>query len=169
MAFSKDEIKLICLNPTGETLINGKPVKNNFLIYRMLQSLYTLGQTADEQASYSTKHSNGVGFNGVDAGFLSDVAIKSAEYFKNNPNRLPLSPGQAKSVGQSLKKYAGQLRDIALARQVGRVIPEVVLLGVQEQLPLKQEKAKKITKTSDLQQIRTSAENEMFVRDMTSV
>jgi hypothetical protein len=136
MAFSKDEIRFICLNPTGNTIINGKTLKNAFLIYRMLQSMYEIGQTPDEQNSRVTRHSNGVGFNGVDAPFLSDVAIKSAEFFRANPLRTPLTPGQAKHVGLALKKYAGQLRDIALSKQLGRPERDVQILGVQQVLPI---------------------------------
>lgn len=46
---------------------------NDTVLYGALKKLYAC-QTADEQDSQETKEHNGVGFNGVDAPFLSNVA-----------------------------------------------------------------------------------------------
>lgn len=63
-------------------------------------------QTRTEQDVQETKYFNGVGFNGVDSKFLSNVA----EFYKRNGY---LSPKQLFRVRKSLKKYAGQLARIA--------------------------------------------------------
>ena len=99
--FDRAGILSILANPEGVT---GQH-QNRYLVYRMLQAMYER-QTQSEQASGMTHVLNGVGFNGVDSGFLSDVALKSRKY-KN------LTPGQAKAVGRSLKKYVRQLVEIA--------------------------------------------------------
>jgi hypothetical protein len=63
-------------------------------------------QTHDEQASETTSHNNGVGFNGSDAEFLSSLAkqfIKKGE----------LSPKQIEFARKKMLKYSGQLTNIA--------------------------------------------------------
>lgn len=101
LIFTREVILDILSKPYGST--RGK--ENRYLIYRMLQAMVKR-QTNDEIASENTKYNNGVGFNGFDAQFLTDVALKSRAY--NN-----LSHGQAKAVGRALKKYIGQLCEIA--------------------------------------------------------
>lgn len=63
-------------------------------------------QTADEQLDEATKHQNSVGFNGVDAPFLSSLARQLAE-------GRALSWKQLKVAKRLLGKYAGQLLKIA--------------------------------------------------------
>src|SRR5579863_5129023 len=105
MLWTRETIKAILLDPKGKTEVSGKVLTNNSLIYRMLQSLYAR-QTAYEQASKSTVEDNGIGFNGFDSGFLSDVAERSKAYGR-------LSSLQAAKVAKRLIKYAGQLESIA--------------------------------------------------------
>lgn len=69
---------------------------------RALDFLFTL-QTEDEQSSQETSHSNGQGFTGVDAPFLSSVALRARETGR------PISEKQAVYVQRKLQKYSGQL------------------------------------------------------------
>lgn len=109
--FDREGILSILANPEGVT---GQHA-NRYLIYRMLQAMFER-QTQSEQDSGMTHVLNGVGFNGVDAGFLSDVAVKSRKY-KN------LTPSQAKAVGRSLKKYVKQL--VAIAESKAKPVASV--------------------------------------------
>lgn len=66
-----------------------------------LVKIYTL-QTADEQASDTTSHDNGVGFSGVDANILSSFA-KQVNAGRN------LSPKQMMIVYKIIPKYWRQV------------------------------------------------------------
>ena len=70
-------------------------------IGRMLLAVYE-NQTQDEQSIMATKHRNGLGFNAMDATFLSDLAQRSQRY---NYMTIP----QAKAAAKSLRKYAAQI------------------------------------------------------------
>lgn len=111
MTFDKGGILSILANPDKKT----GDKENRYLIYRMLQAMYER-QTMDEQASGFTKHWNNVGFNGVDAPLLSEVAERSKQY-KN------LTVKQAFMVAKRLKKYAGQLAGIAAEKQQQKLVP----------------------------------------------
>ncbi len=63
-------------------------------------------QTEDEKQVKDTKHSNGVGFNGRDAEFLSSLAERLS--FQGM-----LSQNQMKYARKCMLKYSGQLRRIA--------------------------------------------------------
>jgi hypothetical protein len=76
--------------------------KTRCVLTRALDYLFTL-QTADEQSTLETSHSNGQGFTGVDAPFLSSVALKARE------TRRPITEKQAVYVQKKLQKYSGQL------------------------------------------------------------
>ena len=106
MAWNKQSIIQILENPQGRTDVKGKWCDNRFLIWKMLQALYER-QTAYEQEHKLTVEENGVGFNGYDSGFLSEVA-ETSKRFKN------LTQPQANAVARRLRKYAGQLERIAL-------------------------------------------------------
>lgn len=77
------------------------------VLTRGLLFLYSR-QTADEQVQGATSHSNGMGFSGVDAQFLTSVA-KSAKQYGN------ITPGQAPHVAKKLAKYTGQLLELVNA------------------------------------------------------
>lgn len=66
-------------------------------------------QTADEQSSDCTAHDNGVGFNGVDAPFMSSLAkqIQANKYGKPLGQRL--SWKQKDIARKKMVKYAGQV------------------------------------------------------------
>jgi len=72
---------------------------------RAISVLYEY-QTADEQSDGTTRHSNKVGFNGVDAQFLSSLA------YQINLGRN-LTKRQLEVAMPRLGKYAGQLLVIA--------------------------------------------------------
>ena len=63
-------------------------------------------QTQDEQECEETRIKNGVGFNGVDANFLTSIA---KQLQKGNK----LSEKQLKVVAKLMPKYAKQLTNIA--------------------------------------------------------
>lgn len=87
------------------TEIKALLVDNDKAVARAIVAIYGR-QTADEQAIGETTQSNGVGFNGVDAEFLSSLAkFYTAKGF--------LSPGQLKYGRKKIMKYTGQLVDIA--------------------------------------------------------
>jgi hypothetical protein len=75
----------------------------------MLQAMYRR-QTEDEQSENQTFFLNGVGFNGVDAPILSEIAEHSKPY-RN------LTVKQAALVGKRLQKYIGQLMAIAASEE----------------------------------------------------
>lgn len=79
--------------------------RNNEQLCKALVKLYEY-QTADEQAEGSTKHSNGVGFNGSDAKILTSFA---QQYQK----KAYLSDKQIACVRKKLMKYTKQLCKIA--------------------------------------------------------
>lgn len=78
--------------------------KTRAALSRALLFLYDR-QTSDEQATGNTSHSNGRGFSGCDAEFLSSVA-RSAQKYGN------ISAGQAPYVAKKLAKYTGQLMEL---------------------------------------------------------
>ena len=74
-------------------------------VARAIVAIYNR-QTEDEQITKETSVSNGVGFSGVDANFLSSLAqFYQAKGF--------LSVGQLKYGRKAIMKYAGQLTEIA--------------------------------------------------------
>lgn len=100
-----DWIKMVLDKPAGYT---GK-LPNSRIIFKMLWAMYQR-QTADEREKQSTVHENGMGFNGFDAPFLSDVA-RNAYPFKD------LTTSQTLHVARKLKKYVKQLVEIANEKQ----------------------------------------------------
>lgn len=89
---------------TKEEIRNKIETDDRWLI-RGLLAIYNL-QTADEQNSEVTAHLNGVGFNGMDARFASNIAT-----WYNDKGFL--TPKQIKGVRRVMLKYAGQLTKIA--------------------------------------------------------
>ena len=63
-------------------------------------------QTTDEQVTQDTKYLNGRGFNGFDAEFGSSLAVQVI-------NKHYLSIKQMEFARRLLKKYAGQLAEVA--------------------------------------------------------
>lgn len=80
---------------------------NDKVLYGALKKLYAC-QTADEQAVGETKEHNGVGFNGLDAQFLSSTA----EFLKKTGF---LTDKQKIVVRKKLVKYTKQLTRLANA------------------------------------------------------
>lgn len=92
--WTEDEIKQLVQN-------------NDKVLYGALKKLYG-EQTTDEQNSHETKEHNGVGFNGVDAPFLSNVS----EFLIRNGF---LTDKQKYYVRKKLVKYTKQLVRLANA------------------------------------------------------
>lgn len=80
---------------------------NDKVLYGALRKLYA-EQTSDEQAAGTTKHYNGVGFNGADAKIMSSFA----EFLKRTGF---LTPKQKAVARRKLVKYNKQLTRIANA------------------------------------------------------
>ena len=89
--------------------------KHRESIGKMVSKMYQY-QTADEQATETTGHNNGVGFNGMDAPILSKFAV----WFNTNGW---LSPKQAEVSRKKLRKYAGQLATIKQDEQAQKQLP----------------------------------------------
>ena len=79
---------------------------NDAAVARAILALYAR-QTADEQRAETTRHHNGVGFNGRDAAFLSSVA-KALPRWNNH-----MTPRQLAAARKMLPKYWRQLCEIA--------------------------------------------------------
>ena len=92
--WTKDEIKRLL-----ET--------NDKMVSRSLLKLFEY-QTSSEQDTEETSENNGVGFNGIDAGFLTSVA-------KQIIAGRSLTEKQLKATRKSILKYSGQLTRIANA------------------------------------------------------
>lgn len=86
--------------------------KNDLAVERALVALYNR-QTADEQATHTTAHHNGMGFNGVDADFGTSLAEKVLKGWK-------LSPKQLAAARKMLRKYVGQLLVVAQATMAAK-------------------------------------------------
>jgi hypothetical protein len=97
MEWNKASIRAICETPN-----EGNHCK---VLAKMLLALYAK-QTEGEKASGCAVEQNKQGFNGCDAEFLSSVA-ESVKKYGSLTNR------QSLYVGKKMKKYAGQLEEIA--------------------------------------------------------
>jgi hypothetical protein len=78
-------------------------------LYRGLMTIYSR-QTADEQQSGYTVEDNGIGFNGVDADFLTQMARSYEQYGRLTPKMLEVTR-------KLMLKYAGQLARVANANE----------------------------------------------------
>lgn len=89
----------------GKDEISNMLDKSDSAVAKGIVAIYKR-QTAAEQASYSTREWNSVGFTAFDAEFLTSLATQyiSKEW---------LSPGQISSGRKAIRKYAGQLQEIA--------------------------------------------------------
>jgi len=85
--------------------IKTKLVEDDAWVCRGLLAIYKK-QTPDEQTSETTNHNNGVGFNRIDAEFLSSLAKSFMRYGT-------LTPKQIHYGRKRLLKYTKQLVKIA--------------------------------------------------------
>ena len=76
-------------------------------VARAILAIYNR-QTEDEKAIKETSESNGVGYNGVDANFMSSLA----QFYQSKGFQ---TAGQVKYGRKAIVKYAGQLTEIANA------------------------------------------------------
>ena len=76
-------------------------------VARAILAIYNR-QTEDEQTIKETTDHNGIGYNGVDANFMSSLA----QFYQSKGF---LSAGQLKYGRKAIMKYAGQLTEIANA------------------------------------------------------
>lgn len=88
---------------------------NDWAVIRAVELLYAK-QTADEKAAQQTEEHNNVGFNGVDAPFLSSLGEqiiqwrRTPEHARRYPK--PLSVKQIAKARTKVGKYARQLTTI---------------------------------------------------------
>lgn len=99
--------------------------RSAYAVEEAILRIYDL-QTADEQASGTTTHDNGVGFSGCDAEILTSFAhwIKRSRY----AHGARLTERQLVIARKKIKKYAAQLARIANAKHVAStrdVVPSV--------------------------------------------
>ncbi len=92
--------------------------RSDKFVERALLALYER-QTQDERDNATTTHSNGIGFSGVDAPILTSCAqwvLRS-----RMPEGLRLTPRQRAVVRKKVRKYVGQLVEVAEARRAATV------------------------------------------------
>lgn len=96
-----------------------KLAQDDKMVVRSLMVLFDR-QTEDEQQTEETSHRNGMGFNGRDAGLLSSFAKQVQDWTATPPSqrryRSPLSPRQMDIARQRLRKYVGQLIEVAISK-----------------------------------------------------
>lgn len=85
--------------------IRDKINTDNRWLLRAVSAIYNK-QTEDEQANKTTSHDNGVGFNGVNAEFLSQAAERYQKGYTFSEKYIA-------AIRKSMLKYAGQLTRIA--------------------------------------------------------
>lgn len=85
---------------------------SNKALERAVVAIYER-QTYDEQVSEQTTHLNGVGFNGVDAGYLSYIARWIIERKETHKAGFILNQKHQDKTRRKMMKYAGQLTKIA--------------------------------------------------------
>lgn len=88
-------------------------MNNNKAVENALLALYAR-QTADERSAKATKHSNGMGFTGTDAGFFTSLAeqVKKSTYpvgRKLSPKQLAACRKLDRNGLAKICKYASQL------------------------------------------------------------
>lgn len=88
-----------------EQFIREQLASNDNWVLRGLVAIWNK-QTADEKEVKVTRHSNGIGFTGSDAEFLSKLAERVSSGYS-------LSFKQMECIRRGMKKYSGQLRRIA--------------------------------------------------------
>lgn len=93
--------------PTSKEEMKKQILENDSVLYDALYKVYQC-QTDSEKASDSTKEYNGVGFNGVDAPFLSSLA-KSLEKYGS------LTPKQTAAARKKMVKYSGQVLTLMMS------------------------------------------------------
>jgi hypothetical protein len=94
--------------------IRNKLKNHDKWVVRGILAIYKL-QTHSERRSKTTHKYNNVGFNSVDAGFLSDLAESAKtsieKYGRKTANAL--TDAQMEAGREAIFKYSGQLADIA--------------------------------------------------------
>lgn len=96
-----------------ESQITNLLQNNNKFLARAIVALYKL-QTQDEQRAKLTRYRNDVGFNAIDADFLSDLA-QSAIDAHGRTGKYLLTTAQLNAARDRMMKYSAQLTDIANA------------------------------------------------------
>jgi hypothetical protein len=85
---------------------------DRFAVSLLVEMYYR--QTADEQANATTSASNGIGFNGTDANFLTSLAEQATA--KRNERYCGLTERQLGAMRKAMQKYGRQLAEITNER-----------------------------------------------------
>ena len=113
---SKEDILKASSLAKGREMIKANLAASDKWVCNAILAIYAR-QTADEQASESTDHHNGVGFSAADAEILSSFAKQIQRHRQGGGRYLaPLSPRQLELGRRRIAKYAGQLLQAAHAR-----------------------------------------------------
>jgi len=112
--FTADEIRKAPKGKRPEMIRKNLEVGHWIWVARALVVIYEK-QTADERVCQTTSHSNGVGFNGADARFLSSLA-EQVKWWEGTPfgkrqHATPLSERQLAIARKKIVKYSRQLAD----------------------------------------------------------
>lgn len=103
-----------------ENQVVAKLGRDDAFVVNCLIKLYER-QTADERMEKRTAVDNGVGFNAVDAAFLSSCAEQATANRRNRRYPNDLSPAQLNAVRRSIVKYARQITDMVNEAMASRV------------------------------------------------
>tara|TARA_S200002703_G_scaffold4056_1_gene5446 strand:+ start:1435 stop:1980 length:546 start_codon:yes stop_codon:yes gene_type:complete len=95
--------------PWNKDLIREQLVRSDKWVERAVLSIFEY-QTEAEQASDATTDDNGVGFNGVDAEFMSSLAKNLKRFGRLTPRQMPYAR-------KKILKYSGQLAKITNSKQ----------------------------------------------------
>jgi methionine synthase I (cobalamin-dependent) len=112
--------------------VRNKIRTNTQWLFRAIEVIYS-HQTEDEKMSDSTRHDNGIGFNGVDAEILSSFARQIASWkIDNKGYNCPLSPKQLSIAFKKMPKYAGQIIRVSDHDKLDKIIEADEVAAFQE-------------------------------------
>lgn len=97
------------------SFVKNQLATNKVWALKALVRIYQENQTVDEQSAKVTSHDNGIGFTGVDAGFLSSLA---EQYLK----RGRLSDKQMVFVFKKMPKYHNQVIKMSDAEKLSAMV-----------------------------------------------
>ena len=116
LPYSNEDILAARSLAKGREMIKANLAASDKWVCKAILAIYAR-QTADEQASDTTDHHNGVGFSAADAEILSSFAKQIQRHEAGHGRYLtPLSPRQLELGRRRISKYAGQLLQAAHAR-----------------------------------------------------
>jgi hypothetical protein len=102
--------------------VRNKIATDNKWLFRAIEVIFSR-QTADEQATDTTRHENGIGFNGVDAEIMSSFARQIIRWKRGEVKyNCPLSPKQLTIAKKKMPKYASQIIEVSNSEQLDKMV-----------------------------------------------